>query len=193
MFDLRNNGESDSGITGIGLTEYQDVVGAVRFVKSRKDLSEKKAAFIGICMGANSLLTAMSKAKDEMRHLKCIIAVQPVSAVVFIRSYLKDMYTPVSLVIVPIVDFFVRLRGGFPLKEMTPVPYVKDITIPVLYIQAETDPWTNPDDIREMYIVTSSEKKELFFIKGRMKRFDTYNWIHEHPEKIGGFLKQNLK
>jgi len=193
MFDLRNSGESSSGLSGVGLTEYQDVAGSLRFVKSRKDLSEKKIAFLGICMGANSMIVAMSKAKDEMKDIRCLIAVQPVSAKVFIESYLKDIFTPVSLAIVPLVNLFTQLRGGFPLKEMTPIPYVKDITIPILYIQAETDPWTDLSDIKTMNAMTPSAKKELYFITGKMGRFDTYNWIHENPELIAGFLKKNLQ
>lgn len=192
MFDLRNSGESDSGLSGVGLTEYQDVAGAMHYVNSRKDLSGKKIAFLGICMGANSMIVAMSKAPDEMRSIRCLIAVQPVSARVFIESYLKNVFTPVSLTIVPIVNLFTQLRGGFPLDEMSPIPYVKDIKIPILYIQAETDPWTDLNDIKTMDEKTASKTNELYFIKGQMGRFDTYNWIHEHPELIAGFLKKNM-
>jgi predicted alpha/beta-fold hydrolase len=150
LFDFRNHGESDSGVTGVGLNECQDVVGAVNYLKNRLR-SPSQVAFVSFCMGANSTIVALSKAKEELANVKCVVAVQPVSASVFVRSFMRDVFTSASLMLVPVVDTMCQWRGGYPLKEMSPLTYCRDIETPVLYMQAKTDPWTEPSDIESFY------------------------------------------
>jgi hypothetical protein len=39
-FDFRNHGESEDGLTGVGLNEYQDVLGALHYLERRPDLAQ---------------------------------------------------------------------------------------------------------------------------------------------------------
>ena len=188
MFDFRNHGESDGGITGIGLTEYQDVVGAVQYVQNR--LQTRDIGFVSFCMGADSTIVAMGKAQEEVT-IKCLVAVQPVSVSVFIRSYIKNVFTPLGLILIPFVNKLCQWRGGYSFEEMSPLPYCKEITAPTLYVQARQDPWTELSDIERMY-ETTPEPKELWFIEGDMSRFDTYNYVGEHPEKVVAFINQYM-
>jgi alpha/beta superfamily hydrolase len=190
MFDFRNHGESDSGVTGVGLNECQDVVGAVNYLKSRLK-SSSQVAFVSFCMGANSTIVALSKAKAELADVKCVVAVQPVSASVFVRSFMRDVFTSASLMLVPVVDKMCQWRGGYALKDMSPLKYCRDVEIPVLYVQAKTDPWTELSDIESFYAETAGPK-ELWLIEEKMGRFDAYNYVDNNPEKIISFLKQHL-
>jgi len=189
LFDFRNHGESGSGVTGIGLNEYLDVVGAVHYLKSR--FGTPQIGFVSFCMGANSTLIALSKAKAELADVRCVVAVQPVSALVFVRSFMRDVFTPASLLLVPVVDKMCQWRGGYSLKEMSPLRYCRDVTIPVFYVQAKTDPWTELSDIEGFYGETAGSK-ELWMIEEKMGRFDAYNYVGDNPEKIINFLKQHL-
>jgi pimeloyl-ACP methyl ester carboxylesterase len=185
MFDFRNHGESDSGVTGVGLNEYQDVVGAVSYLKN------PQVGFVSFCMGANSTIIALSKAKEKLANVKCVVAVQPVSASVFVRSFMRDAFTPANLLLVPVVDKLCQWRGGYALKEMSPLKYCRDVETPVLYVQAKTDPWTELSDIESFYAETAGPK-ELWMIEEKMGRFDAYNYVGNNPEKIVNFLKQHL-
>jgi len=80
MFDFRNHGESEGGVTGIGLNEYQDVLGAVQYVESR---GASHIGFVSFCMGANSTIVALSKGKERLSKVQFLVAIQPVSATVF--------------------------------------------------------------------------------------------------------------
>ncbi len=191
MFDFRNHGESSKGITGVGLTEYQDVLGALAYLKSRPDSCSLPVAFVSFCMGANSTIIAMSKEKAAFEKVKCIIAVQPVSMAVFLRCYVKKLYSVLALVLIPMVEKFCKMRGGYEFREMTPLPYCKDITIPVLYVQARSDPWTIPDDIRSFYDETP-DPLELWLLEEEMGRFDAYNYVGNHSERIVGFIGKYL-
>jgi pimeloyl-ACP methyl ester carboxylesterase len=191
MFDFRNHGESASGLTGVGLNEYQDVLGAIAYLGQRPDLVNPKLGFVSFCMGANSTIIALSKGAEQVQAIKFLVAVQPVSAAVFVRQYLRAEYTPMSVFLAAIVDWFVQRRGGYALKAMSPLPYVKDIKVPTLYIQARADRWTTVADTQSFYDATLSEK-ELWWIEGITRRFDAYNYVGDHPERILEFVKTHF-
>jgi pimeloyl-ACP methyl ester carboxylesterase len=190
-FDLRNHGESDSGITGNGLSEYQDVLGAVNYINNRSDLNVQQVGFVCFCMGAASTMTALSQGKDQIKNARFLVAVQPITSSVFFRCYLKDVYTPLSLFLIPIVAKIVQWRGGYAFKDMTPGKFAKDIEIPTFYIQAKEDPWTELSDIQSFYDTTPGAK-ELWLIQGKMRRFEAYNHVGEHPEKILAFIEKHF-
>jgi pimeloyl-ACP methyl ester carboxylesterase len=190
-FDLRNHGESDGGITGNGLSEYQDVVGAVDYLHSRPNLGVQEIGFVCFCMGAASTMTALSKAKDRLEDARFLVAIQPVTSSVFFRCYLKDVYTPLSLFLIPTVGKLVRWRGGFALEDMAPGRFAKDIEIPTMYVQAREDRWTELSDIQGFYDATPGAE-ELWFIEGKMRRFEAYNYVGEHPERILAFVGRHF-
>lgn len=190
-FDLRNHGESDSGITGNGLSEYQDVLGAVRYVGNRPDLDVQQIGFVCFCMGAASAMTALSKGKDQLQKARFLVAIQPVTSSVFFRCYLKAVYTPLSLFLIPIVERIVQWRGGYAFEEMAPGRFAKDIEIPTMYVQAQEDPWTELSDIRGFYQATPGAEA-LWLIQGKMRRFEAYNYVGEHPERILAFVEKHF-
>jgi alpha/beta superfamily hydrolase len=192
MFDFRNHGESDrspnGGITGVGLNEYQDVLGALEYIRNSPELKDKKVGFVSFCQGANSTIIAMSKSREHFKPVKCCIAVQPVSLNVFTRSYVRDTYTALGvLLLMPFVNKLCQWRGGYALEKITPLGAAGDIYVPVLYVQARTDPWTELSDIESFYNATP-EPKEFLMLEGKMTRFDTYNYFGSHPEKMYEFL-----
>ncbi|MBN1813529.1 MAG: hypothetical protein JXA14_16950 [Anaerolineae bacterium] len=189
MFDFRNHGESADGVTGVGLTEYQDVLGAISYVKGHPSLRAPQIGFASFCMGANSTIVALSKGGDPVEDVKFLVAVQPISVSVFFRRYMSNVYTPLSLYLIPIVDRFVQWRGGFAFKEMTPLAYAKGVKVPALVIQAREDPWFEVSDVEGVYNAITGPK-ELWWIEGRMGRFDAYNTVCANPERIIAFANE---
>jgi len=87
-YDLRNHGRSgagNGGIVAIGLPEYRDVIGSLRYAKSRKDTGGMKTALLSVCLGCDSTMVAMNKHPEEFTHIKVLLALQPVSARPFIE------------------------------------------------------------------------------------------------------------
>lgn len=192
MFDFRNHGESDSGkngITGIGINEWQDVVGAMQFIHNNDSLKSMQKAIVANCMGANSAIIALNKAKDEMANVKSIIAIQPISLDVFVENFLKNDYRYMFWLI-PGIQKKCLKKGGYKFEEMTPTPYIKDIPVPVLFVQTENDDWTDINQIKDFYEM-APEPKELFWIKGKnLERFDGYNYFGQNPELMLKFLNK---
>lgn len=194
MFDFRNHGQSGrshDGITGAGLNEYQDVVAAVRYIKSNPALQNKKIGILGHCMGANSVIIAFSKAPLVMKDVTCFIAEQPVNMVLFYRYYTTDIYGGLFAKSLPLVEKRCIQKGGYPWKEMSSLPYAKDITAPTLFVQAKSDPWIDTQFVMDVYTATPAPK-EILWLEGNMTRFDTYNYFGQHPEKMLEFFKKHM-
>lgn len=189
MFDFRNHGESEAGITGIGLNEYQDVLGAVAYLQQRSDFGDVQIGFVSFCMGANATIIALGCGEGLIGAVKLLVAVQPVSAAVFVRQYLRAQYTPLSEFLGAIVDKLVQMQGGYALNAMSPLAYTKDIRVPTLYIQARADRWTTIADTQSFYDATPGEK-ELWWIEGITRRFDAYNYVGDHPERVIEFIQK---
>ena len=194
MFDFRNHGESDpspnGGKTGVGLEEYLDVVAAMDYVQGNPNLREKALGFVSFCMGANSTIVAMSKQPEAFQKVKCLVAVQPISFEVFVRSYLKKRFTPAGAsLFLPMIKGFFNLQSKYRLEDMSPANFVKDLAVPTLYVQTRNDPWTELSDITGFYDGTRVEK-EFFWLEGFTHRFQGYQYFGEHPEKMLEWLKK---
>jgi pimeloyl-ACP methyl ester carboxylesterase len=191
-FDFRNHGESERGITGVGLYEYQDVVGAIEYLKKHKGFEYSSLGLVGFCMGANSIIVGMSKDPEQFTTARCLVAIQPISMLVFVRSYITSIYTQLGLVVLPLTDFIRQLLGGHSLQEMSPHNYVKDITVPTLYIQGRHDPWTELSDIQGFYENTEAPK-QFHWLENTQNRLEAYQYVCENPQIMIDFINGYMK
>jgi dienelactone hydrolase len=194
MFDFRNHGESDSspngGKAGVGLEEYLDVLAAMNYIQNNDNLKSKEVGFVSFCMGANSTIIAMSKNPGMFEKVRCMIAVQPISMEVFVRTYAKKTFTPFGAgLLLPLVKKFVDWQSKYPLADMSPASFVKDVKVPTMFVQARNDPWTELSDIMGFYENTRAEK-EFFWIEGLDHRFQTYQYFGDNPEKMLSWLER---
>jgi hypothetical protein len=143
-------------------------------------------------MGANASIIALDKGRLDATKVRCLAAIQPVSAEVFVKQFLSDRFTPLSLAIVPIVDALLTPLGGHHLSEMTPIPSAANIRVPTLIAQAKHDKWTTTQDTTEIYEAIQAPK-QLIWLEQPTNRFQAYNHIGEHPEKLIAFLEEHLK
>lgn len=191
-FDFRNHGISDDGITGVGLNEYHDVLGALEYINQRMDIADAEIGLVGFCMGANSTIIALSKAPDRFSMAKCLVAIQPISMSVFVRSYIRSIYTRLGLITLPLTEFIRRQLGGQPLTKMSPLEYIKDITLPILYVQGRFDPWTELSDIQSFYDNTLSLKK-FWWLEDTQSRPEAYQYVGEHPQPMIEFINAHMQ
>jgi dienelactone hydrolase len=196
MFDFRNHGESEASPNGgkaaVGLEEYKDVVAAMNYIQSNDATKNLNVGFVSFCMGANSTIIAMSKQPQAFKNVKCMVAVQPISMAVFIRTYAKKRFTAVGgALLFPVLQFFVNLQSKHRLQDMSPRDYVKDIKVPTLYVQVRNDPWTELSDIQGFYDATLTEK-EFFWLEGFTHRFEGYQYFGDNPQRMLDWLKKWL-
>jgi alpha-beta hydrolase superfamily lysophospholipase len=193
IFDFRNHGESDNankGLCGVGYYEWQDVAGALRYILASSEMQNKRIGFVSHCMGANATLIAMGKEPELFEGIKAVVAVQPISMRVFVPHYLKDKI-PIFRHKTSQINKKIKDMAGFGLEDMSPALYIKDIKVPILYVQVQNDAWTDPSDVQNFYNNTDAPK-EIFWIKGNLERFDGYNYFGENPAKMLEFLQKYM-
>ena len=181
-YDIRNHGRSGAGsggLVGHGTLEYRDVIGSVRYAKSRPDTKDMKTGMLSVCLGANSSIVAMKKHPEEFSHIRAMIALQPVTAGVFVEVAMERADIPNGALR---FDEALYQRTGMRLKELWPTEYAKAATIPTLVAQVREDFTIRPSLIEVIHGYISAKDKKLFWIEGTDKRFQGYNFFGKNPE-----------
>ena len=181
-YDIRNHGMSgqgNGGIAGIGLTEYRDVIGSLRYAANRPDTKSMKKVLLSVCLGADSTAVAWSKHPEEFSEIQAMVMLQPVSGRYIVEEFVKsigmeDGYEK--------FDKAVHERTGFHLSEQSPLEHVKAVTVPTLVAQVHDDVMTRPQDVQDIYDAIPVAEKRLYWIEGTERRFDGYNFFGVHPE-----------
>ena len=181
-YDMRNfglSGQGNGGIAGIGLLEYRDVIGSLRYAASRPDTSSMSKVLLSVCLGADSTAVAWSKHPEEFSEIQAMVMLQPVSGRPIVEQFVKGIGMDDGF---EKFDKAVHERTGFHLDEQSPIEHVKAVTIPTLVAQVHRDTMTRPDDVQAIYDALTVEDKQLHWIEGTDERFRGYNYFGEHPE-----------
>lgn len=192
-YDLRNHGRSgmgSGGVNGHGVLEYRDVIGSLRYAKSRPDTRKMKVALYSRCLGANATIVGMKKHPEEFKDVKAMIALQPVSPKVFVETAIKNNRVPNGM---KLFDEAFHKRTGFYLKDVWPMEYAKAVTIPTLVAQVKNDFLTKPSNVQEIYDTITSKDKKLFWIEGTDQRFEGYNYFGKNPKLMLDWFDAHMK
>jgi pimeloyl-ACP methyl ester carboxylesterase len=183
-YDLRNFGQSaagSGGVIGNGIREYRDVVGSLRYARSRPDLREMKIGLLSRCCGMNATMVGLARHPEEFRDVRAIVAPQPISLSAFYRTILGHMGMPDAI---PEAADALRRATSMELKDMDMPPYAAAVTIPTLLLQVRNDTLTTPDDVQAIFDAMPTKQKELIWIEGTNRRFDGYNYLPRNPEPM---------
>ena len=173
--DLRGHGESGGSVVSPGLLEARDILGALRYIRSRGD--SEPVAVLGVSYGAVASLIAAA----ESTEIAAVIAdgayttgkdvSQDIS-----RHYLHHPRANFWLRVVLVASSFPGVaratalayyfRSGIYLgpELLSVIPSASRIRVPVLLISGERD-WIVPTDkAREILAVIPGNRKELVVI-----------------------------
>lgn len=191
-YDIRNHGRSgmgSGGVNGHGVLEYRDVIGSLRYAKSRPDTKNMRTALYSRCLGANATIVGMKKHPEEFKHIKAMIALQPVTPRVFVETAVEREKIANG---VDLFDVAFHKRTGFHLADVWPMEYAKAVTVPTLVAQVRNDFLTKQSNVQEIYDTLSSKDKKLFWIEGTDLRFQGYNYFGAHPELMLNWFDSHI-
>nr|WP_246718103.1 alpha/beta hydrolase [Rhizobium sp. BK060] len=183
-YDMRNHGRSGTGsggVNGHGVLEYRDVIGSLRYAKSRPDTKDMKTALYSRCLGANSTIVGMHRHPEEFTYIKAMIALQPVSPAVFVQTAVENQKIANG---VELFDAAFHKRTGYHLADVWLMEYAKSVTVPTLVSQVRRDFLTKQSNVQEIYDTISSKDKRLFWIEDTDKRFEGYNYFGRNPQLV---------
>ena len=183
-YDLRLHGESaagEQGFSGVGLLEWQDVLGSLAYAKSRPDTADMEVHLHSMCLGCNSTLVAMREQPEAFEHVRSFMAIHPV-----IGGSLIDLTCKLMGVEDGAAKFEPVFHGltGFHVEQYNMVPYAKDVRVPTMVVQVHDDPSTKPSDIEALFEGLPNTDKELFWIEGTPIRHHGYTYFSERPERM---------
>ncbi|WP_216611790.1 alpha/beta hydrolase family protein [Myxococcus xanthus] len=194
-YDLRNHGLSgaaNGGISGLGLLECRDVVGSLRYAKSRKDLASMATGLYSRCMGGNSTIIAMAKWPEEFTHIRALVLLNVVSGKTFIERGAENLRLDPQKA-ARRLDERVRELTGFRLDEETPLPYAKHVKVPTLQAQLRRDFLVHGErDGQAIFDALGAKEKELLWIEESNQRFYAYNYFGQHPGRLVGWFNQHM-
>lgn len=193
-YDIRNHGRSgvgSGGLSGIGLLEYRDVVGSVRYAKSRPDTASMRVGVYSRCMGANSTIIAVAKWPHEFEHIEAFFFHHPAPGRMLVEATSRKMHLDPGKTAEEVSERIYEL-SGFRLDQMTPTPYAHAVTKPTMMSQLERDWMISKQDMQELFDNIGATDKEMFWIDGSDQRFSGYNYYGNHPEKLVGWFDRHM-
>jgi hypothetical protein len=194
-YDLRNcgmSGAANGGISGLGLLECRDVVGSVRYAKSRKDLASMTTGLYSRCMGGNSTIIAMAKWPEEFTHIQGLLLLNVVSGRTFIERNAENIGLDPEKTAQQL-DERLRQETGFRLDEETPRPYAKHVKVPTLMAQLRRDFLIHGErDGQEIFDALGAQEKELLWIEESNQRFYAYNHFGLHPQPMLDWFAKHI-
>lgn len=181
-YDLRGNGLSAPGphpIIGSGLIEYRDVIGSIRYIRSRSDTSQMDVSLYCQCYGANSVFTAIHKHAKEFSSIKSMIALQPLSAKAFIDGAVVGAGITKEAWETAYEKLTSRRTSDIDMQDCA-----KSIRFPTFLVQVKDDTTTKPYDIQAIYDNIVVDDKKLFWIEGTTIRTEAYRHFPNDPTQV---------
>lgn len=182
-YDLRNFGHSaaGNGFTTSGNFEARDVIGSLRYAKTRPELRHLTVGLFGRCLGCNSILFAMQQHPEEFEGVRCLVGPQPLSPWHFFGRELERQGIAERL---DDLDWEIKLVTSFNLADLSPLEAAKHVMVPTLVYQVHDDVMTHPRDVQEIFDNIPVAEKKLFWIQGSTRRWDGYLYFQREPAQI---------
>lgn len=177
-----------SPICSMGYYEKDDLKTVTNWVYNFYD----NTAVVGTFgMGAGAATAIMHAAKEK--RLSFIIADSPFTN---LREYLKRKlradYNITSFPILKISELIIKKRGGFNIKDVSPLQTLKndEMSTPIFFIYTDEDIYTPPNMLVELYNNKSVGYKKYYYAKnsGHCEGFNKNP--QEYRKKIIEFFKE---
>ena len=220
MFDFRGHGASQAARCAGGLTEDQDVRGAVDYAFDRIAAetgarATPRVGIVGFGLGASAAIAAVGRERGgaevirifsadsegssglieiqpaNVKKLRFLVAIQPVSLANLLRGYLRQVFAPLAVVLIPLVDRICTWRGSYPLDPAFLLKYTRNINVPVLYVQVRRDPLGPSRELQDLFEATPNAKM-IGWIKESPGWLEAHDCLSAQLESILAFAAQHI-
>lgn len=187
--DLRCQGESEGDFIGMGWTDHFDCALWIDYILEQS--SEAEIVLHGQSMGAATALI-LSGSPGVSEHIKAVVSDSAYTEAyeMFGDKITEWFHLPAAL-FVDSACVMLRLRGGYNLKDASPVAAVANSHIPTLFIHGDQDRMIDVRMSYELYEAASCEK-ELFIVEGAGHAQAQDKDPDVYYGKIGEFLERYL-
>jgi len=189
VIDVRAHGLSDGKYVTAGIKESDDLIAWIKYVSEKYNISN--FTLHGICVGGATAIYTYAKLKKENSTLVKSIVTDGVFKS-FYHIFKENMWAfkkrPFPMLYM--VFFLTFLLGRVRLFKETPLKYMADIDIPMLFIWSEKDLFAKKERNQELFDACVSQHKELcFFPEGRHSHVRS-SQEEDYDAAIDAFLKK---
>ncbi|OAL50124.1 hypothetical protein IQ07DRAFT_567814 [Pyrenochaeta sp. DS3sAY3a] len=135
------------------------------------------------CLGGNSTIHAMTLFPAYFQDIKAMILLQAVSGHAFVEKGALDSGLDKDAT-VSTFDKRIHELTGFRLKELTPLPLARNVTVPTLFAQVRKDALIDTSDSSDIFDALGSKEKKMIWIEDTTRRFDGYNYFAKQPTEM---------
>lgn len=212
--DLRGHGESGGQFISPGLVERQDILGAIRYVRSRDERGP--IALMGVSLGAVASIFAATESPDVaavisdgaftsgydvFRNIRGHFVHEAASLgqtgiahrrSVWVRAMCSAMYLP-GMVSSIVLFYYLRTGVWLGLDFVSVLPAASRVSCPVLIVAGESDWIVPPADARKIFAAIPGDRKRFISISNATHD-TTYSTTPElYRDEVLGFLDSSLK
>ena len=145
---MRGHGESVYSDISFGWKDYKDILDWVEDITDRDEKS--KIALFGVSMGANAV--TLAAAQDMPENVRFVIADSCyISMDELIKEYVKTQTNFSSLITRVLVSVFSQDKLGVALKDADVIEKVREIELPIMFINGENDTVVPPLISKKLY------------------------------------------
>lgn len=162
LVDFRAMGESDGNYSTLGYYEWQDLLGAAQYLKTRRDVDADRIGLLGVSMGAAAALLL----GDEARHFKAIVADSSFATAETMAGRFDRWFKLPSWPFSLIVPWAIERQVGVAPSAVAPLKAIGRISpVPLFIIHGELDAGIPPDDAHRLF-AAAKEPKTLWMVEG---------------------------
>lgn len=182
LFDFRYHGQSQGSYTTVGAKEVNDLLAAVKFLKTREI---DKIGIWGFSMGGAVALMTIPKAAE----IKAVVADSSYASLENMAPQLfliPGSKKPLSL----LVRAWVKLILGIDIKKISPAKAIENSTIPILIIHDRNDQVILFDNALSLQqALKNNPRAEFWFSDGQFHGATS----PDYQNRIIEFFTKNLK
>lgn len=185
-YDLRGHGasaEGEGGISGVGYYEWQEVLAALNYIRTRDDTKDADISIYAMCMGANATINAMTKHPEAFESVRSMIAIAPLKGRTTIECNCEQMGIEPDEGVATFEPKYNRITG-LTVADHNIIPNAANIMIPTFFVQVRDDMNSRWQDVQEMHDLCPVKDKKVFYIEGTSWRFKGYSYFSENPDQM---------
>ncbi len=188
--DLRCQGESEGDFIGMGWTDHYDCELWISHILEQSP--EAQIVLHGQSMGAATALL-MAGSPEASNHIKAVVSDSAYTSgyEMFGDKITEWFHLPAAPFVNP-ACVMLKLRGGYDLRNASPLRAVKESGVPTLFIHGDEDRMIDVNMSYELFEAAACEK-ELFIVKGAGHAQAQDKEPNAYYGRISAFLERYLQ
>ncbi len=188
FFDFRYFGESQGKYTTVGYKEQKDLIAAVKYLETRKDIDKNKIGALGFSLGGATILMGADKT-----NIKAIVAD---SSYATLDNMLKESYKIfpgfVKFPFVATTRLLSKLLINTDISKVSPMESIKKLKTPILIIHGEKDSEIPVENAHQLYQNSNKDSTELWIMPKTDHGQGHVMYTQEYENKIIKFFDEYL-